>query len=435
MIRQLRQRFIRIALLALTMAMLLVAGTINTVHLFSTVNELNTTLGYLAENENAISQEKHKRGEFDEFGENGERPESFTTGDSVQQIKQKGHNHMQNTLEESRYFIAIQRTDGEIIIGTGSKETEYTEEELLAIAGEVFSSNQSSGQTGPFLYRLNEKPDGAVAAVFLNTESKYTEVTTLAVISLSACVAGILLAWLVVSLLSDKAIKPMAENIERQKQFITDAGHELKTPLTVISANMDILSMDTGPNEWIRGTQKQVSNMRKLVNELIYLSRMDEADSRLEKNSFNFSNAVQDVAAPFAGMAEFNGKNLILSTEENVTICGDEQALRRLVSTLCENAVTYAPEDGDILISLRRSGKYIVFSTENATKEPMGEEALSHLFDRFYRGDTSRSKEKDSGFGIGLSIARAITEKHGGEIKARTTDNGRLQIVCTLPES
>ena len=135
MIRQLRQRFIRIALLALTMAMLLVAGTINTVHLFSTVNELNTTLGYLAENENAISQEKHKRGEFDEFGENGERPESFTTGDSVQQIKQKGHNHMQNTLEESRYFIAIQRTDGEIIIGTGSKETEYTEEELLAIAG------------------------------------------------------------------------------------------------------------------------------------------------------------------------------------------------------------------------------------------------------------------------------------------------------------
>ena len=436
MMNQIRQRFIRIALLALTLAMLLVAGSINMVHLVSTIGELNTTLDYLVENENAISQEKQKKGGFQNGEDEGEdRHENGATDDSGQQLKQKGHNHMQSTLEESRYFIAIQRTDGELLLGVGSKETDYTEEELLSIAEGVFASDSSSGNTGTYMYRITNKDDGAKVAVFLNCESKYSEVATLALISLCACIAGILLAWLVVFLLSNQAIKPIVENIERQKQFITDAGHELKTPLTVISANMDVLSMDIGQNEWIHGTQKQVSNMRKLVNELIYLSRMDEADSHLERSVFNLSNAVSDVSAPFAGMAEFNGKNLILDAEENLTLCGDEQAVRRLISTLCENAVKHAPEDSDILITLGRSGKNIVFSTENASKEPLSEEALSHLFDRFYRGDESRSKEENSGFGIGLSIARAITEKHGGTIKARITENGRLQIICTLPQN
>ena len=440
MMKQIRQRFIRIALLCLTLAMLLVAGSINAVHMVNTVRELHTTLDYLVENENAISEEKQKkfgqqnneRGEHNGFEEH--REDSIPTGDSAQLGKQKGHNHMQNTLEESRYFIAIQRTDGELFLGSGTKETDYSESELLAIAQTVFDSGRLSGNTGNYLYRVTEKSDGARVAVFLNAESKYSEIATLAIISLSACVAGILLAWLMVALLSNKAIKPMVENIERQKQFITDAGHELKTPLTVISANMDVLTMDMGPNEWVQSTQKQVSNMRKLVNELIYLSRMDEADSHLEQSVFDFSGAVEDVAAPFAGMAEFNGKNLLVNAGENIKICGDEQALRRLTGSLCENAVKYAPEDSDIVISLTRSGKNIVFSTENDVKEPLSEEALSRLFDRFYRGDASRSKESNSGFGIGLSIARAITEKHGGTIKARITENGRLQITCTLPE-
>ena len=440
MMKQIRQRFIRIALLCLTLAMLLVAGSINAVHMVNTVRELHTTLDYLVENENAISEEKQKkfgqqnneRGEHNGFEEH--REDSIPTGDSAQLGKQKGHNHMQNTLEESRYFIAIQRTDGELFLGSGTKETDYSESELLAIAQTVFDSGRLSGNTGNYLYRVTEKSDGARVAVFLNAESKYSEIATLAIISLSACVAGILLAWLMVALLSNKAIKPMVENIERQKQFITDAGHELKTPLTVISANMDVLTMDMGPNEWVQSTQKQVSNMRKLVNELIYLSRMDEADSHLEQSVFDFSGAVEDVAAPFAGMAEFNGKNLLVNAGENIKICGDEQALRRLTGSLCENAVKYAPEDSDIVISLTRSGKNIVGSTENDVKEPLSEEALSHLFDRFYRGDASRSKESNSGFGIGLSIARAITEKHGGTIKARITENGRLQITCTLPE-
>lgn len=424
--KQIRIRFIKIALLALTLAMLLVAGAINVVHFIDTTNELNETLDYIVENEIANVQKKQDKAVFQQ----GNDDNSFAL-----QKREKGNNHHMNTrLEESRYFIAIQNTDGELVLGAGSKETEYSQEELLEIAEDVLSSNADSGYTGNYVYRVTDKNDGLRAAIFLNCESKKAGVISLALISLGACVTGVLLSLLLVMLLSKRAIKPMMENIEQQKRFITDAGHELKTPLTVISANMDVLSMDIGTNEWVQGTQKQVANMRKLVNELVYLSRMDETDSHLEKNVVDLSKAVQDVAALFEGMAEFNGKNLMLNIEDDIKVSGDEAALRRLISTLCENAVKHAPEDSDIQISLTQSGKSVVFTTENAMKEPLSEEALNHLFDRFYRADESRSKEENSGFGIGLSIARAITEKHGGTIKAKTVDNDRLQIICTLPK-
>ncbi len=426
MMKQIRIRFIRIALLALTLAMLLVAGAINVVHFINTTNELNETLDYIVENEIANVQKKQDKAVFQQ----GNDDNSFAL-----QKREKGNNHHMNTrLEESRYFIAIQNTDGELVLGAGSKETEYSQEELLEIAEDVLSSNADSGYTGNYVYRVTDKNDGSRAAIFLNCESKKAGVISLALISLGACVTGVLLSLLLVALLSKRAIKPMMENIEQQKRFITDAGHELKTPLTVISANMDVLSMDIGANEWVQGTQKQVANMRKLVNELVYLSRMDETDSHLEKSIVDLSKAVQDVAAPFEGMAEFNGKNLMLNIEDDIKVSGDEAALRRLISTLCENAVKHAPEDSDIQISLTQSGKSVVFITENAMKEPLSEEALNHLFDRFYRGDESRSKEENSGFGIGLSIARAITEKHGGTIKAKTVDSNRLQIICLLPK-
>jgi len=193
--------------------------------------------------------------------------------------------------------------------------------------------------------------------------------------------------------------------------------------------------MDIGPNEWVQGTQKQVADMRKLVNELVYLSRMDEADSAFERNEFNLSNVVNDVAEPFVSMAEFNGKNMIVSVQEDLTYCGDEAAIRRLISILCDNAVKYAPEESDIHITLSRSGKNIILQTENAMKEALSDEALSRLFDRFYRGDASRSKEENKGFGIGLSVARAIVEKHGGTINAHHSENGNLLIICVLPHN
>ena len=294
----------------------------------------------------------------------------------------------------------------------------------------ALSGGKTSGFVGDYLFTVTERRVGRIA-LFLDCETKLNRIRRLGMISALACVGCILLAWLLVERFSSRAIRPLVENAIQQKQFIIDAGHELKTPLTVISANMDVLALETGKNEWIQSTQKQVANMRGLVNELIYLSRLDEEDARLEKKELDFSGLVRETAEPFVGMAEFSGKSMRLDVEDGLRLTGDEAALKRLVSILCDNAVKYAPEGDGIIVSLRRGGKNIALSTENGLTKPMDDETLRHLFDRFYRADASRSKES-GGYGIGLSVARAIVEKHGGSIRVTQENQERLLFLCSL---
>ena len=268
--------------------------------------------------------------------------------------------------------------------------------------------------------------------LLLNVETKMDSVRRLLLVSALTCLGGILLAWLTMSLISSRAIQPMIQNVIRQKQFITDAGHELKTPLTVISANMDALSLTVQKNEWIEDTQKQVSNMRDLVNNLIYLSRMDEEGAHLQKEDLNFSELVTEQAESFQGMAEFMGKSFRLAVRKDIRLTGDRDALKRLISQLCENAVKYAPEEDTIELSLNQEGHTVRLVSENGLTEPLSPENLKHLFDRFYRPDKSRSRES-GGYGIGLSMARAIMERHDGRIWAEQTDLGRIRFVCEFP--
>jgi signal transduction histidine kinase len=194
---------------------------------------------------------------------------------------------------------------------------------------------------------------------------------------------------------------------------------------------MDVLTLETGENEWIRSTQKQVANLRGLVGELIYLSRLDEEDAKLQKTEVDLSKLVAESAEPFVGMAEFAGKMLNVDVEDGVHMTGDGTMLGRLVSILCDNAVKYAPEGDTIAVILARSRKGIMLITDNAVLQPMSDETLRHLFDRFYRADASRSRES-GGYGIGLSVARAIAEKHGGSIRVRQTPEGRVRFECML---
>jgi signal transduction histidine kinase len=273
---------------------------------------------------------------------------------------------------------------------------------------------------------------GERTALFLNCETKLTRVRRLALISAAACGGCVLLAWLLVGLFSSRAIRPLVESAIQQKQFITDAGHELKTPLTVISANMDVLALETGYNEWIRSTRKQVANLRGLVGELVYLSRLDEEDAKLKREDVDLSRLVRETAEPFVGMAEFSGKAMAVDVQDGVHLTGDGAALERLASILCDNAVKYAPEGDAIRVALRQGKRGVSFAVENGLKQPLSKDQLAHLFDRFYRTDESRNRES-GGYGIGLSVARAIVEKHGGKLLAKQSEDGkRLSFVCRM---
>lgn len=402
MIQGIRRQFIRIAVAVLSIAMIFLAGVINVVNYVSVRSELLKTLEDLSAREM-----------------------------DVQPGRKSPNRRQQNALDEARYFVALRNEEGEIFLIGRTRIQSGTTDELKEIAARALASGKESGTAGNYLFMTRAGMRG-VMVLLLNIETKMDSVRRLLLVSAVTCLGGILLAWLTMSLISSRAIQPMIQNVIRQKQFITDAGHELKTPLTVISANMDALSLTVRKNEWIEDTQKQVSNMRDLVNNLIYLSRMDEEGAQLHRENLNFSELVTEQAESFQGMADFMGKSFRLAVRKEICLTGDRDALKRLISQLCENAVKYSPEEDTIELSLNQEGHTVRLVSENGLTEPLSPENLKHLFDRFYRPDLSRSRES-GGYGIGLSMARAIMERHDGRIWAEQTDQGRIRFVCEFP--
>ena len=414
MIRGIRRRFMRIAISVLALAMVLVAAIINGANWVNVRGELYETLGYLGESGwSAQGQGPQGQGLRGGQGRRG-----------------NPSRHMRNMMSEARFFSVSVSEDGGCALRDTSHVSGEDADGLAELATKALAGGRTSGFYGDYLFRV-EGESGTRVALFLNCETKLARVRSLALISAAACGGCILLAWLLVGLFSSRAIRPLVESAVQQKQFITDAGHELKTPLTVISANMDVLALETGDNEWIRSTRKQVANLRGLVGELIYLSRLDEEEAKLQRIDLNLSKLVQESAEPFVGMAEFAGKTLEVRAQPDVRVTGDGAMLDRLVSILCDNAVKYAPEGDTIALTLSGGRKGVLLATDNAVEKPMSDEVLRHLFDRFYRADASRSRES-GGYGIGLSVARAIAEKHGGAIRVRQTPDGRVRFECWL---
>ena len=409
MIKKLQRRFIRIALVALTAAMVLVAAIVNTANWISVRNELNETISLLEDNGGSpgLRDGKEKRAE----GKN---------------------RHTRNMVNESRWFSVS--FDGE-----GSRKSinlmnaaETGEDEAAELAQQALQSGKDSGFVQDYMFRVQEAPRGTTV-LMLNCETKLTAVRNLAVISLLACAGCILLALLFVALASRRAIEPTVRNMEQQKQFITNASHELKTPLTVIATNMELLQMELPDNPWVKSTQKQTGQMRHLVDELVYLSRMEEENAPMEAETLALDALLRETAEPFIDMAEYQGKTFDLDAESGLEIRGDRASIQRLASTLLDNAVKYASDGGTIRAEARSEGRHAVLAVSNDVAEPLTAEQCRQLFDRFYRADSSRNKEKQGGFGIGLAIAAAITEKHGGSISA-AMDGNRLVFTCRLPK-
>ena len=248
---------------------------------------------------------------------------------------------------------------------------------------------------------------------------------TIAGLVLLGCAALVLI---LIFLLSKKAVKPIAESYEKQKQFITDANHELKTPLTLILANLDIAEAELGQNEWLDDIRSEGHRMTELVNQLVALSRMDEEGQPLNITEVAFGDLVADTVAEFEPLAKERGKALTANIEKGTSYCGDEALLHRLVGILMDNAIKYCDQGGEITVNLYR-GRRTVLTVEN-TYVAVGELELNRLFDRFYRADKAR--KFTGGYGVGLSMAKAIVEKHKGEITAYKKDAAHIGFKVVL---
>ena len=318
--------------------------------------------------------------------------------------------HFRNLVSESGWFTVYSSGDGEPRVRNLGDIPDLDEDGAKKLAAQALDSGKQSGWIQDYCFAVRDQGESGPAVVLMNCETRMAAVRNLAWISGIACAGGILVAWLLVRLFSRRAVEPTVRNMEQQKQFITNASHELKTPLTVMTGAM-----------------------RHLVDELVYLSRMEEENPALTMEPLNPGTMLQEAAEPFQAMAEFNGKELTTKTDGDVRITGNRASVERLMSTLLDNAVKYTPEGGRILAEAVREGKYAVIRVSNTVEKPLTKEQCSRLFSRFYRADESRSKEQRSGFGIGLAIAAAIAEKHGGSMNARM-DGDRLVISALLPK-
>ena len=406
MIRRLRNRFIRIATLSVAAVMLLLTMIVNTANYISVNSDLTQTLELIERNQGTIP-----------FSAHPVSPE----GDAVPPPDKKDGSEQHSgpfgpeTPFSTRFFVLHYTDDGTLASAELGKIAAVTEDDVAEYLAVALRHGAGFGYYSGYKYLVTDDGSGLYSAIFLDCYQAMRTVRTLAVWSLAADVGCILLVFALVVLLSRRAIDPVVRSAERQKQFITDAGHELKTPITVIATSLKVLEMDVGHQKWIDKALAQTDKLTELVSSLVTLSRLDEETSPLKPADFPISAAVSETAESFRDFAASGGHALTLSIVPDLVYRGDEYAVRQLVSILLDNAVKYALPGSPITLTLEKTRRGVVLRASNRcdTSVPVD---TTKLFDRFYRADPARSAP--GGFGIGLSIARGIAEGHKGSVRA-----------------
>ncbi len=327
----------------------------------------------------------------------------------------------------TRFFVVRFDENGNAINANTESVSSITQEDALEYAAQVQKKGDLRGWKDSYRYKIFETPGGQ-SVVFVDGSMNKATTRTLLITAGCVLVGSMVVILFLIILLSKRAVRPMAESYEKQKQFVTDANHELKTPLTLILTNLDIVEAELGHSEWIDDIRTEGQRMGTLINQLTALSRLDEDNAQMPTADFSFSDVCSDTVSEFAPLIDSKGLTMTACIQPELRLRGDEGAIRRLVTILIDNAVKYCDPTGDIYLSA--SSKWQTeLRVENACMGVDNME-LDRLFDRFYREDKARTAS--TSFGIGLSLAKSIAEKHHGEIKAYKAGPGRIGFRVIL---
>ncbi len=408
MIKILKRRFIAISMLAFFIVMFTLVLGINIVSTRNFTHVLDSSLQIITSN----------NGHFPKIGK--KPPENWIQ-------KSFGFPMTMETPFMTRYFVVYYDSNKNVINTSTEFIASITADDAVNYANKVINSQKDLGWYKDYRYSITQTDTGYMV-VFLDSGLISYSINSIRFISSIIGLLSLVAVFILILLFSKKAIKPITDSYEKQKQFITDAGHELKTPLTIISANSEIMELNNEHNENLIEINEQTKKMNKLINQLIYLSRMEEEKPPIVNEIFNLSDAILDTASAFSTVADKVNKNLIVNIVPEIMYKGDEGLIRQLTSLLVDNAIKYCDNSGEITVDLLMK-KHIYFKITN-TYSKINEISLSQIFNRFYRFDKSRTYS--GSYGLGLSIAKSIVLVHHGEIKVQNIDNDKIQFIVKL---
>ncbi|WP_455100714.1 sensor histidine kinase [Parvimonas micra] len=329
----------------------------------------------------------------------------------------------------SNRFFTVKTDNKKNVITVNTDDVFFTSaSEAVEYAKDVLSSGKSRGYYGGFKYVVENTENGKLIAfvdVVKDFDVFYSNLGNSVVISFF--VLGFVTFFSFV--LSKKAVAPMVQAYEKQNAFITDASHELKTPLAIINTSADVLEMESGESKWTGNIHKQVNRLNGLIGNLISLTKLEESDD-LDRLEFSLSDTLDDCVMDVKDYALSLDKNIVTDIEKDISFKGDEKLIRQVIGILLDNAIKYAREKSDINVKLTKQNKKIVFTVENEA-DNLEIKNYNILFERFYRADSSRNS-KTGGYGIGLSIAQSIVLKHKGKISADSFDGERIVFTVKL---
>lgn len=361
-----------------------------------------------------------------------------TPADRPPQIR-LGRGDEDRPMERISTFLVVLEDDGEMITVPGNSNTQIDDSFAMEAAKTALASERDQGTLPDLDLRfLKGEHLGKTAVAFADTSHETSSMQSLLLTS-SVILVGALTAFFLISLfLSRLALKPVEQAWQQQNQFIADASHELKTPLTVILANLKILLSHPADSigsqaRWLQNTQAEAGRMKKLVEDLLFLAKSEAHSLPAEKKEINFSDLALSCLLPMESLAFEQGVLIQEHIAPNLHILGNEDQLRQLCVILLDNALKYAGKEKQVTVLASASPSKLLFSVKN-TGMPIPKEELPHLFERFYRSEKSRVR-KQGGYGLGLSIAKTIVENHCGKITVSSSENEGTTFSVLLPLS
>lgn len=417
MIRKLRIRFALTAIVSVLMVLIVLVGGINIFNYRKVVSDGDAVLKMLADNDGRFPDRRMP-------------PDDKMPWDNP--FADRGRIDSPEIAFETRYFSAVIGIDGTVGMTDTGMIAAVSDEDARDYAKKVSDSGKNQGFIGEYRFTVVPRTDGSTRIIFCDCGASLANFRGFLKISIIISVISLIVLSVAIFLISGRAVKPVAESYEKQKRFITDAGHEIRTPLAIINADAEVLEMDIGEdNEWLTDIRKQTARLTELTNDLVFLSKMEEDSKMLVRENFDLSKAAKDIAESFRSIAVTGGKEFVCKIDEGIEITGDRKSIEQLLSVLLDNAVKYCPDGKSVSINVKRSNKSAVIEVSNDTWEDIPQDEINHLFDRFYRTDRSRNSET-GGHGIGLSIAKAVTEVHGGRITVSKKKEKQITFTVSI---